>query len=231
MHACAQACGRLCVRLGVCVPVCAHAPPHAAGGATLKDGADLPLCSLRCQWTSPHLPSDLQPPRRPSLLAKPPLPMEHLSPRGPGAGHRESISAWRRCSGRVQEAPFLGQQASPRGAKPRDGDPLCGHQCPAGWALAQSRSHVGVTLPDPTRRSHGPISTPGLSPASGFKNPRFGPNLQLGLRKSCWPQFPGLALDRMTSGAAQSMGLCPTPILFLHPPWRGGPAPGPPEVT
>lgn len=127
-----------------------------------------------------------------------------------------------------------GRRAHHREPNPGLGSTRC-HQCPAGRVSAQSRGLAGVTLSDPTRRSHGPISTPGPSQESGFKNPHFRPNvlagspLQFGLRKSYWPQAPGLALDRKMSGAAQSMGPGPPPPAHpaLLPPTPRGPAPGP----
>lgn len=93
--------------------------PHACGGATLKDGANLPLATL-CHWISQSCHNALHLWRRRDCGSSPlQSPWSSQSPAG--AWHTESISTWSRCRGGIpeQEAQFPGQMGSLQGIKPR----------------------------------------------------------------------------------------------------------------
>ena len=121
---CARVWETVCISVGVCVSLCAHGSPHAGGGATVKDGVDLPLCSIRCRWISPCHP--LRPPVTTTPLSSggaAAVGAPHsgpLSSRGPLVPGRESISVWGEWLPE-QEAPLPGQKGSPQGAKPGAG--------------------------------------------------------------------------------------------------------------
>lgn len=122
---------------GVCVCVRLYTQaPQARAGATLKDGANLPLATL-CHWISQSRHNALHLWRRRDSGSSPlQRPWSSQSPAG--AWHTESLSTWSRCRGdSLAGGPVPGQMGSLQGVKPGLRDPLRCHQCPAGGVSAQ----------------------------------------------------------------------------------------------
>lgn len=169
----------------MCVRLYTQAP-QACGGATLKDGANLPLATL-CHWISQSRHNALHLWRRRDYGSSPlQRPWSSQSPAG--AWHTESLSTWSRCrrgGDSLAGGPVPRQMGSLQGVKPgvEGSAPLSPVPSKRGVSPRPEAMWVQHSQTPPGGATR-PSADEAHSRASGFKNPHFRPNLLPGFLSS-----------------------------------------------